>query len=356
MAIQGIGGERQVMHPLEQTIHRLLVGESLLPRDGRVLVGVSGGADSLALLHILAALGSEFSLNLVAAYIDHGLRPGETPAEWACVQEAAHRLGIECDCRMVNVHAAAAARKLSMEHAARELRYQAFAELADTWSTDWLAVAHTADDQVEEVLLRLFRGGGRKALAGMRMRSGNLIRPLLGIPKAELLAYLDDKKIAFCRDSSNDDRRFLRNRIRLDLLPLLEAEYDQGVRGALLKTAANLEEDENLLEDLLARSWDSVVDSLPPDDNGIAVYRLNRTAFQRLHPALQRRTVEKVLWAIGAVARYQHILAVLTAARCGRTGSELHLSQGLRVGVTRAFVEFSYPQGKGPWRGRLSTR
>ena len=356
MVIQGAEEKDTVMHPLERTIRRVLIGESLLPKAGRILVGVSGGADSLALLHILAVLRSEFSLTLVAAYVDHGLRPEETPAEWACVQEAASLLGIECACMTVDVHVASTARKLSLEHAARDLRYQAFAELANTWATDWLAVAHTADDQAEEVLLRLFRGGGRKALAGMRLRSGNLIRPLLGIRKAELLAYLDDKNIAFCRDSSNDDRRFLRNRIRLELLPLLEAQYDRGIRGVLLKTAANLGEDEDLLECLLARSWDSVVDSLPPDENGIAVYRLNRTAFRRLHPALQRRTVEKVLWTIGATARYQQILAVLTAARSGRTGSELHLSQGLRVAVHRAFVECAYPQGKGPWRGHLSTR
>lgn len=341
-------------HPLEHTIGRLLVAESLLAKGSRLLVGVSGGADSMALVHVLGALRGEFSLTMVAAYIDHGLRPGETPAEWACVREAANRLGIECASRSVDVHAAAAAGKLSLEHAARELRYKAFAELANTWATDGLAVAHTADDQVEEVLLRLFRGGGRKALAGMRMRSGNLIRPLLGIRKAELLAYLNDKGIAYCRDSSNDDRRFLRNRIRLDLLPLLEAQYDRGIRGALLKTAANLAEDEDLLELLLAERWGSVVDTLQPDKSGQVICRLNRDAFLSLHPALQRRTVEKVLWTLGSSAHYEQILAVLDAARCGRAGSELHLSQGLRVAVHRAHLTFSHPQGKGPWRGRLA--
>jgi len=343
-----------VRHSLEHTIGQLLAAESLLAKGSRLLVGVSGGADSMALVHVLGALREEFSLTMVAAYIDHGLRSEETPAEWACVREAANRLGIECACMTVDVHAAATAGKLSLEHAARELRYQAFAELASKWATDWLAVAHTADDQVEEVLLRLFRGGGRKALAGMRLRSGNLIRPLLGIRKAELLRYLSDQGIAYCHDSSNHERRFLRNRIRLDLLPLLEAQYDRGIRGALLKTAANLAEDEDLLELLLAERWGSVVDTLPPDESGQVICRLNRDAFRCLHPALQRRTVEKVLWTLGSTAHYEQILAVLDAARCGRTGSELHLSQGLRVAVHRVYLAFSHPQGKGPWRGRLT--
>jgi len=343
-----------VRHSLEHTIGQLLAAESLLAKGSRLLVGVSGGADSMALVHVLGALRDEFSLTMVAAYIDHGLRPEETPAEWARVREAANHLGIDCACMTVDVHAAAAAGKLSLEHAARELRYQAFAELASKWATDWLAVAHTADDQVEEVLLRLFRGGGRKALAGMRLRSGNLIRPLLGIRKAELLRYLSDQGIAYCHDSSNRERRFLRNRIRLDLLPQLEAQYDSGIRGALLKTAANLAEDEDLLELLLAERWGLVVDMVPPDESGQVICRLNRDAFRCLHPALQRRTVEKVLWTLASTAHYEQILAVLDAARCGRAGSELHLSRGLRVAVHRAYLAFSHPQGKGPWRGRLT--
>lgn len=343
-----------MLHPLAYTVRRLLIDTSLLPAGSRVLVGVSGGADSMALLHILAAVRSEFSLTLVAAYVDHGLRPGETPAEWACVREAADRLGIERSCVAVDVRAEARARKLSLEHAARDLRYQAFAELERKWNTDVLAVAHTADDQVEELLLRLLRGGGRKALAGMRLRSGKVVRPLLGIRKAELLVYLRDEAVAFCHDSSNDDLRFLRNRIRLHLLPLLEEQYDPGIRRALLKTADNLGEDEDLLESLLDAQWESVVVTPSPVAQNPVRYRLDREAFCRLHPALQRRLVEKLLWLLDSAAQHEQILAVLAAAHTGHTGSELHLSRGLRVLVCQKALEFSYPKGKGSWRGRLS--
>ena len=343
------------MHPLELAVRQTLISESLLEKGSRVLVGVSGGPDSMALLHILAALRAEFFLTLVAAYIDHGLRPAETPAEWACIQEATTRLGLDCTRVQVDVTGAAIARKLSVEHAARELRYQALDDLGRQWATEALVVAHTADDQVEELLLRLFRGGGRKALSGMRLQSGPLLRPLLAFRKSELMAYLAEQGIAFCFDSSNDDKRFLRNRIRHDLLPLLEAQYDPGIRQALLKTAANLREDEDLLEQLLSLGWEQAVELRAPGGGNQVVCLLKRAPFRNLHMALQRRLVEKLLWIVGDTTRYTHIMAVLAAARNGRTGSELHLSRGLRVGVDREHLEFSYPQGQGAWRGRLHT-
>ncbi|MDR2550287.1 MAG: tRNA lysidine(34) synthetase TilS [Desulfobulbus sp.] len=343
-----------MLHPFEYRIRQDIVRAALPVGGSRLLLGVSGGADSMALLQVLAALQNDLSCTLVAAYIDHGLRPGETPDEWSCVRKAAALLGIECARLSVDVGAIAAAERLSLEHAAREARYRAFAELAGQWSTDLLAVAHTADDQAEEILLRLFRGGGGKALAGMRMRSGHIVRPLLGVRKRELLAYLADKGVGFCHDSSNDDRRFLRNRVRLDLLPLLESAYDPGVRAALLKTAANLGEDEDLLESLLAEQWAAAVEPYSPDADGPGACRLDRAAFRRLHPALQRRLLERLLWQLGTPARYRQILSLLAAAVSGQTGSELHLSCGLRVAVHRDHLIFSFPKGQGPWRGRLT--
>ena len=341
-------------HPLERTLQRTLAAQPLFTPGSRVLVGVSGGADSMALVHLLAALGEEWRLTLVAAYVDHGLRPEETPAERACVQAAADRLGIGCETASIDVAGSARAQRISLEHAARELRYRALADIGRRLGCDWLAVGHTADDQVEEVLLRLLRGAGRKGLAGMQPRSGRVIRPLLGVRKAELLAYLADKGLDFCTDSSNTDRRFLRNRIRHHLLPLLETDYDAGVRRALAKTAANLSADEDLLASLVEAHWLETVEWQESSVAERPVVLLRRAPFRGLHPALQRRLVERLLWRVGDTARYAHILAVVQAALDGCTGSELHLSRGLRVTVGRDALRFAYPQGQGPWRGRLN--
>nr|WP_321464582.1 tRNA lysidine(34) synthetase TilS [uncultured Desulfobulbus sp.] len=344
--------KKPILHPLEYRIAKDLAVLGRTASDRRLLVGVSAGADSMALMHILAALADRFQWQLVAAYIDHGLRPGETPAEWERVQTAAQVLGVQADRMEVAVREKAATQHQSLEHAARDLRYQAFAELAEKWGTSLLAVAHTADDQVEEVLLRLFRGGGRRALSGMRFYDGYILRPLLGVRKQELLVYLAEKKIAFCEDSSNAERRFLRNRIRLGLLPLLEAEYDPGIRQAILKTAANLQQDEDLLASLLEENWPQVV-FLESSPDELPLARLDRQAFSALHPALQRRLMEKLLWLMKSVARYEQILAMCSLARQGQSGQELHLSRGLRVAVSRESLLFSYPKGRGALRGRL---
>ncbi len=343
------------MHPLEQKIYRIIVDQELFDRDARLVIGVSGGPDSMALLHLLAALRPSFPCSPVAVYVDHGLRPGETPAECQAVEQAASILDLPFETICVDTEKCSRERGLSLEHAARELRYAALEEVVGRYRASRLAVAHTADDQVEEVLIRLLRGSGRCGLSGMRMRRGRVIRPLLTTPKADLLRYLQDRNIAFCQDSSNRDRRFLRNRIRLDLLPLLEREYDPGVRKALLKTAENLAEDEAFLDSQTADAWQRLVRPTNPVPTGEPGYLLERSGLCVLHPALQRRLVERLLWELGARPRYEHIIMVLTAARQGTIGSELHLSQGLRVEVQRDLLGFSYPRGRGSWRGRLSS-
>ncbi|MCI5160201.1 MAG: tRNA(Ile)-lysidine synthetase, partial [Candidatus Electrothrix sp. AUS1_2] len=223
---------------------------------------------------------------------------------------------------------------------------------------EYIAVAHTADDQAEEVLLRLLRGSGREGVAGMRMRSRDLLRPLLNIDKKKLLAWLAEEKIPFCFDSSNDDMRFLRNRVRHRLLPFLEEHFEAGIKKSLRKTADGLAADEDLLAALTAEAEKKTIKAIRPlpsenpDDDSLKL-RLERTPFCALHPALQRRVAERLLWRIGGRAGYDHILLVIRAAESGRTNSELHLGQGLRIGVFRDRLEFSYPAGRKAWRGRL---
>ena len=136
------------------------------------------------------------------------------------------------------------------------------------------------------------------------------------------------------------------------LLPLLETDYDPGVRSALAKTAANLGADEDLLAALVDEHWRQTIEWAEPAA-GRPTALLRRAPFCALHPALQRRLVERLLWRVGDTARYAHILAVTRAAQEGRSGSELHLSRGLRVTIGRDALRFTYPRGQGPWRGRL---
>lgn len=343
------------MHPLERlTLDTIRQDALLRPDDNMLVVGVSAGPDSVALLNVLARLRPELGISLVAVYVDHGLRPRESKVEAGHVQALARRLGTGCEIVSVAVREHARAAKLSLEHAARDLRYRALREAAARCGARAVAVAHTADDQAEEILIRLLRGGGRMALSGMRTRRGDLVRPFLHIEKERILEYLREKEIQYYDDSMNADMRYLRSRVRHQLLPYLEVHFDKGVRQALRKTADCLAEDESLLAELTDQALAEVV--VPPAADPRAVparIELRRAILNGKPKALQRRIIEKLLWRIGGSASYPHILKIIDAARNGRTGSELHLGGGLRLGVRKEYLELLFPRGKGPWRGRL---
>ncbi len=318
-----------------------------------LVVAVSGGPDSMALLHLLAGVQQQLDLELVVVWVDHGLRPLETEAEGRVVQNAAKQFNLPFIASFVDVPSFAREQHLSVEHAARDLRYHVLRKVLHEKKADSIVVAHTADDQTEEILIRLLRGSGRKGISGMRARSGDIVRPLLFTEKQRILDWLAEQRIFYCQDSSNTDLKFTRNRVRHELLPFLEEKFDAGIRQSLRKSGDSLATDEALLEELTEEAFGRVVRKVEQAQEAESVMRLTRQPFISLHPALQRRIVEQLLWQLGARASYGHIMSVCRAAATGRNKSELHLSKGLRVGVFREYLEFSYPAGHTSWRGRL---
>ncbi|MCI5148655.1 MAG: tRNA lysidine(34) synthetase TilS [Candidatus Electrothrix sp. MAN1_4] len=343
--------------PLSHIFFHELTKSCHITQWNKIVIAVSGGPDSMALLHLFAEVQTRLALDLTAVWVDHGLRPKETPGEEQAVRTATQKLGIACVLHRVDAGGYAGEQGISLEHAARDLRYAVLRKTALEVGAKYIAVAHTADDQAEEVLLRLLRGSGRDGVSGMRMRSRDLIRPLLNIEKKDVLAWLTQQDISFCFDSSNHDMGFLRNRVRHQLLPFLEEHFDQGIKKSLRKTADSLAVDEELLTALTVDAEAKTISELSSEESGgiakAPKIQLLRTPFRTLHPALQRRVVEQLLWRIGGRANYDHILLVIKAAEGGRTNSELHLGRGLRVGIFRDRLEFSYPAGQKAWRGRL---
>ena len=226
-------------------IHR----NNMFNNGEKVVVAVSGGADSVCLLQVLASTKDTLGISLVAVYIDHHLRHLETENEKLLVQSMAGSLDIDFESVDVDVKAMVQEKKLSLEHAARELRYAALRKIAVKYGAATIAVAHNADDQAEEMLIRLLRGSGRKGISGMRFVHRDVVRPLLGVNKRDIVTYLHDMNINFLEDSSNNDPRFLRNRVRHLLIPFLEKNFDDKVKPALRKAGEILAEDEYLLED-----------------------------------------------------------------------------------------------------------
>jgi len=223
-----------------------------LSRTARYLVGVSGGRDSVALLHALLEAGFK---RLIVCHLNHGLRGRAAAADARFVTALAARLGLECESEKVDVARLAAEAGESIETAARNARYAFFARVARKRRCRALFLAHHAGDQVETFLFNLFRGAGRAGLGGMSPESGRvvtgvqlrLLRPMLGVWRAEIDGYIKAHSLAFREDESNQATDFTRNRIRHELFPVLERVFGRDVRGAVWRTAVILRAEEEWL-------------------------------------------------------------------------------------------------------------
>jgi tRNA(Ile)-lysidine synthase len=220
---------------------------SMLFPNARIIVAVSGGPDSMALLSVLHLLRPAYNLTLNVAHVNHQLRGKEACRDAAFVKQQAVRLGLAFHETQVDVKAFQRISGLSPQHAARELRYKFFLSLQRALGATHIALGHTADDQAETLLMRLLRGGGPAALAGIPPVRLPFIRPLIATPRHTILHYLQMERIPWVYDSSNAHRTYLRNRMRLDLLPILQ-QYNPRVSRRFIELADMLRADNEVLE------------------------------------------------------------------------------------------------------------
>jgi len=276
------------MTDIAEQVRRAIASARLLRRDDRVLVGVSGGPDSVALLHLLAGLQEELRIWVGVVHVDHQLR-AESAEDAAFVEDVASRLEVAVTVIRRDVRAEVARRKQSLEDGARQIRYESFLEAARASSANRVALAHTADDQAETVLMRLLRGCGVTGLCAIPVTRSlgetTIIRPLLGVWRAELLAYLKVHRLSFRQDATNEDPRFVRNRIRHELLPLLERAYNPHVKALLAQLAEQCRTDTAFLQEASQRHWKRLVKS----QNGHLDIRLDGLLKQP--PAIQRQLI-----------------------------------------------------------------
>jgi len=225
------------MKSLEQSVLEYIGAMRLLRAGDRVGVAVSGGADSVALLHVLANIREKLGIRLLVVHFDHCLRGAESDADAEFVAHLAQGLGLPFVLDREDVAAAAKQNKWNLEDAARRLRYAFFERVVRERQATRIAVAHTADDQAETVLAHLIRGTGPGGLAGIHPVAGAVVRPLLEIRREELRVYLRRHSQHWREDSTNLDEQRLRARVRARLLPLLEREFSPGVVGRLSELA-----------------------------------------------------------------------------------------------------------------------
>lgn len=316
------------MQLLRNKIFRYIKQQSLFNPGDTVVVALSGGADSVALLDILAGLPG-FPLILVPAHLNHSLRGDESDGDESFVRRVAARYGLAAEVRRVDVNGLAKAKGLSLEEAGREARYGFFRELAARCGAAAVALGHHREDQAETVLLRLLRGAAGSGLAGMRPRTGGglFVRPLLDISRREIEAYLGKAGIDWREDSSNVDIHFLRNRIRHELLPLL-CTYNPQVVESLNNTAAVLAVDEELLCAVTADAYRRCATS-----TGTAV-TLDLQAVAGEHDAFRPRLYRLALAAVKGDLRrisFRHIRGVEGLVASELPNGRIDLPDGIRV-------------------------
>src|SRR5271165_6896574 len=250
--------------PVRSEVLRYICESGLMRAGDRVGVAVSGGADSVALLRVLLELRAELGIVLAGAPFNHGLRAEESESDQAFVTDLAHHHGLEFFAGRGDVREHALNSKLSIEAAGRELRYEWFARLAEEQRFDSVATGHTLDDQAETVLLKFLRGAGTRGRAGIypqmfrgAERKIRFVRPLLCVTRDEVETYLTSLSQGWREDESNLDCLFARNRVRHELLPLLEREYNPNLRRVLGDTAEVSRAEEEYWHQLAERELES---------------------------------------------------------------------------------------------------
>ncbi len=282
------------MDLLDSLREALRTPDFVLQSGDHILAAVSGGPDSLSLLHALHALRSELGLRgLGAAHFHHGLRGQEADDDAAFVAQFCAARGIPCFTEKADIAALAAQRHVSLQQAARDARYAFLARAAQHCGADKVATAHTQDDQVETVLLHILRGTGLDGLRGIPARRGIYVRPMLGITRAQVEEYCAAHALSPRRDSSNSDlSHYTRNRVRHELLPLLEAQYHAGARGSLLRLSQIAGADADFLHLHAQATLREVTLDQKVSPPGLS---LSRAGLRALHPALLRHVLRAAL-------------------------------------------------------------
>jgi len=331
-------------------ITKTIEDHELIPLQGQIVVAVSGGADSLCLLHLLRRLcgsGKRYpDTHLHVAHLDHQLRGEASAHDALAVAHLAEAWDIPVTIGQIDVPALARKERRSLEDAARIARYRFLRDIAQGGP---IAVAHHQDDQVETLLLHWLRGGGLASMVGLQPRQHDIIRPLLSFTHAQTLAYCTTHQLPVLEDASNSDARFLRNRIRHELLPLLET-MNQGFRETLLRNADIMQVDFAWIEEQVDQHWSTIVKSThdramsgEPDTH----IQLSIRSLQKLPLSLQRHLLRRVSARLSAgqsplELRHYRLIEDLINRDAAHGALTLHLPQHIHVIRTGDILVFKH--------------
>ncbi|WP_027339864.1 tRNA lysidine(34) synthetase TilS [Halonatronum saccharophilum] len=325
----------ELIDKVEETINKY----ELFNYGDRVLVGVSGGPDSLALLHILDSLKDKYGLYLHIAHLDHRIRGVDSQEDAQFVRSFGEQLDISVSIKEYDVKNYSQKEGLSLEDAARRIRYEFFYDLSKKLEIDKIALGHHLKDQAETVLMKFIRGAGLKGLGGIRPKIKNIVRPLLEVEREEIEKYCQVNLLNPRIDQSNFDKSYFRNKVRLELIPFLIEGYNSNLIPTLDRTANLLREEEDFLQSYVKEKLDKIVLS---KENKVIALDVNRLSQE--HIAIKRRMVREVLKILKGDCKdfyYKHIEDVLGFLVRGETGASIDLPREVKVSLNYGQIIFS---------------
>jgi len=344
----------------EKQIRDTVREHKLIERGDHIVIGLSGGPDSVCLFHVLLKMAEELDLTIHPVHVNHGLRPGAADADQSYVEEMCARAGLAARVFRVDCRALADRLGMTSEEAGRKARYDAFCQVAeeaaagaaggDGGARVKIAVAHNANDQAETVLFRILRGTGVDGIAGMaylreEVRAGGtfrIVRPLLDVWRDEVEEYCASQKLEPVTDHTNHEELYTRNRIRLDLIPYLEENYNSNIQETLVRMAGIAAADKEYLREETARCFARLLCGDPSSPGSAGSVALDWRGLAECHAALRHRVIQK---AFGEVGLDRDITAERLAAAdriiLGKTGGKtVEFPHGHSLSVGKAKVRF----------------
>jgi len=329
--------QKYVYEQVTQLIHQ----HHMVNPGDRVLVGVSGGVDSVVLLHVLNGLRKKLGIDLHIAHLNHQFRGEEAERDADFVRHLAQEFHIPCTVESYDVPAVIHEQKLSPQDAARQVRYRFFTVVANDTKSDKIATAHHADDQAETVIMGLIRGVGLHGLGGIQpVLHGQIIRPLLSTSRADIEAFAKAEQVDYVTDSSNTSRKYLRNAIRLDLLPLLRERFTPAIVTRLTRYAQIFQEDAFFIDKIAARQYTQICQTI---GEGV---RIDIDLFAHQDTTIQRALIYKAFESLTS-SRHEletlHVRAVIELFTRKTAGKQLSLPK--KIVASRSYV-WGYLQRK----------
>ncbi len=337
-----------IQQPIEEDFRATVRRHALIKKGDHVVIGLSGGPDSVCLFHLLLSIRESKQLTIHPVHINHGFRPGAADEDQAYVEALTLSHGISCRSFVYDCNEIASADKISSEEAGRRVRYQSFALVADEIAEGGvpkdrikIAVAHHLNDQVETVLFRLLRGTGTDGLAGMEYSRDNglgvaIVRPLLDVKREEIEAYCQAHELAPRTDLTNNQPLYTRNKIRLELIPYIKEHYNSNFEEAILRLCKIAGDDRSYLGNIAELAFDELVRKVEPTRCA-----LDAAGLRELAPSIRSRVLFKALETVGLPTGvgYVHMELAEDLLKEGKTSSQMNFPGGVVMEITYDTVE-----------------